>query len=115
MKDVRLGESLWSEWAGEGFSAETSGKSIYYTIDHVDIENDIVLRALASTLQRDGLADSLSDGFKMIESGAFEFGYCGFLEGETEYTVCDEDAETEYGDYVDEPLPTTWVALENSR
>lgn len=111
MKDVRLGESLWNEWTGEGYDPQGAPELVYYTIDHVDTDNEIVRRALASTLQRDGIADSLSDGFKMLEKGVYEFGFAGYLEGESDYTVCDENAETQYGDYVDEPLPFTWIEL----
>lgn len=115
MKDVRLGESLWKEWEGNGYDPESGSQLVYYTLEHVDTENEIVRRALASTLQRDGVADALSDGFRMIESCHFEFGWAGFIEQETEYTVCDEHAETEYGDYVDDPLPITWAELDYKR
>jgi len=111
MKDIRLGESLWREWEGNGYEPETKADLIYYTIEHIDTDNEIVRRALASTLQRDGVADSLSDGFRMFEDAHYEFGWAGFLDQESEYTVCDEHAETEYGDYVDDPLPMTWVEI----
>lgn len=111
MKDVRVGESLWQEWTGEGYYPSTSSSIIYFTHEYVDIENEIVRRALASTLQRDGICDSLADGFNMIATGRVECGYAGIIEGEKDYTACDEDAETEYGDLVEEPLETTWIEL----
>lgn len=111
MKDVRLGESLWIQWHGNGYISDSGSELIYYTLDHVDIENEIVRRALASTLQRDGICDSLSDGFNIIEKASIEHGYSGIIEGETEYSVCNDDSETEYGDLVEEPLPTTWVEI----
>lgn len=111
MKDVRLGESLWVQWHGNGYASNSSSELVYFTLDHVDLETEIVRRALASTLQRDGICDSLNDGFNMIEKANIEHGYSGIIEGETEYSVCDEDAETEYGDLVEEVISTTWIEL----
>lgn len=111
MKDVRVGESLWQEWTGANYYQATSSSLVYFTHDHVDIENEIVRRALASVLQRDGVCDSLNDGFNRIAQGTVECGYAGIIEGETEYSACDESGETEYGDFVEEPLETTWIEL----
>lgn len=109
MKDVRVGEQLWQQWHGEGYFSDKHSEVIYFTTEHIDIENEIVRRALASTLQRDGIADSLSDGFKMIEQAHIEAGWAGIIEGEKEYYACDENGETEYGDLVEESLPFTWI------
>ena len=111
MKDVRLGESLWSHWEGEGYFSENHSDLVYVTHDHVESDNEIVLRALASTLQRDGVVDSLGDGFKALEGALWDFGYSGYVDGDTQLFACDEDGETEYGDYVDQSLPTTWVEI----
>lgn len=111
MKDVRLGESLWVQWHGNGYASSSGSELVYFTLDHVDLETEVVRRALASTLQRDGICDSLLDGFNMIEKATLEHGYSGIIEGETEYSVCDDTSETEYGDFVEEPLPTTWIEL----
>jgi hypothetical protein len=45
MKDNRAGESLWDEWYGEGYNADLEDVLVYYTFDHVDINNDVVKRA----------------------------------------------------------------------
>lgn len=112
MKDKRLGESLWNQWTGEGYYAQSViYELLYFTEGHVDTENEIVRRALASTLQRDGIADSLSDGFQLIADAHFEAGWAGILEGENDYTFCDESGETEYGDYVEEVIEITWVEI----
>lgn len=111
MKDVRVGESLWQQWHGEGYEAETDAEVIYFTNDHVDVDNELVRRALASTLQRDGIADSLSDGFKMVENSYIDIGWAGIIEGETEYWACTEDGETEYGDLVENSHPVTWIEI----
>lgn len=109
MRDIRHGEHLWNSWEGEGYFSDTHSELIYFTIGEMDIDNEIVRRALASTLQRDGIADSLSDGFKMLETSYVQGGFAGLLPDESEYTVCDEEGMTEYGDQVAEPLVVTWV------
>lgn len=109
MRDIRHGEQLWSSWEGEGYFSDTHSELIYFTEGDVDINNEIVRRALASTLQRDGIADSLSDGFKMLEMSVTQGGFAGFLPGETEYSVCDDEGMTEYGDTVENVLEITWV------
>lgn len=112
MKDIRVGESLWIQWDGEGYIQQTLYSDlIYYTIGHVDFENELVRRALASTLQRDGIADSLGDGFNMISDAHVEAGWAGIIEDEINYTFCDETGETEYGQIVNEVIEFTWVEL----
>lgn len=109
MRDVRTGECLWSEWTGFGVPAGAS--TVFYTHEHVDVENDVVRRALASALQRDGSAVSLGDGFRAVESAQVVCGYAGFVDGEIDLSVCDEFGETREGDEVDEVLPITWVTF----
>jgi ABC-type transport system substrate-binding protein len=111
LKDVRVGESLWQQWHGDGYEPETESEIIYFTHDHVDTDNELVRRALASTLQRDGIADSLSDGFKMIEAGYIAIGWAGIIIDESEYWACDENGETEYGDLVENSFPVTWIEI----
>jgi hypothetical protein len=111
MRDIRHGEHLWYCWEGEGYFAETGSDLIYFTVGHVDFDTEVVTRALASTLQRDGIVDSLADGFRMLENSSALQGHVGILEGESVYYVCDEDGETEYGDKVQETLDATWVEL----
>ncbi len=43
------------------------------------MDNDLVSRALASAIQRDGVADSLGDSFKLIENCQITRGWCGIL------------------------------------
>jgi hypothetical protein len=108
MKDSRLGECLWYEWTGEELD---SSNLVFFTEDHVDLENEIVRRALASSLQRDGSADSLGEGFKLIEGSSFDHTYAGEIDGETYYTICDEDGQTRDGDFVDSVVKVTLVYL----
>lgn len=112
MKDSRAGETLWSEWSGNGYHVADSSAFIFHTIGHVDVYHDIVKRALASSIQRHGLVDSLAEAFKLIDYGRTAvLGYCGHLDGDVEYTMCDSDGETVYGDFVDEIFPATWVEI----
>lgn len=111
MKDVRIGESLWTLWGGSGYYPATDSELIYFTEEHVDMDNEIVRRALASTLQRDGISDSLSDGFKLIADSVIEFGWAGMIDGEKEWAVCDEQGETNYGDYVEDIIAITWIEI----
>lgn len=109
MRDLRTGECLWSEWLGDGL--DTASSLVFFTEDHVDVENELVLRALASALQRDGSAVSLGDGYRMVEGAVVEHGYAGFVDGDVDMCVCDELGETREGDEVDEVLRVTWVSL----
>ena len=109
MKDNRIGEALWDEWYGEGYDADLEDIVVYYTFDHVDISHDVVRRALASAIQRDGVVDSLGDGFKAIETAKVVQGWVGFAEGEHVYSVCDYVGETYFGDFVDDVREITWV------
>jgi hypothetical protein len=77
MKDSRIGESLWYTWEGDTSSFDNNSLAIYYTEEHVDLDNEIVRRALASSLQRDGIALSLAQGFQMINHSRISTGYIG--------------------------------------
>jgi hypothetical protein len=111
MKDSRAGQSLWSEWDGLGYEEGSNFDVIFFTEDHVTLEEDVVSRALASCLQRDGIADSLSDGFKMISSSVISNGYAGYVDSDSIYVVCDSEGMTEDGEFVDEIIKITWVEV----
>ena len=84
---------------------------MYFTLGHIDIENEIVRRALASALQRDGIVDSLAIGFKSIDNSVISFGWSGLLEQENERIFCYEDGFTYYGDSVEESQETTYIEI----
>jgi hypothetical protein len=109
MKDKRPGEHLWIEWTGDGYFS--SSTVVFFTTEHVDVENEVVRRALASSIQRSGIVDSLGDGFALIENASIEFSYGGIVEAELEYSICDELGETHYGDEVEEVYEITLVSL----
>jgi len=112
MNDGRQGESLWSEWLGEDYATFSSGNLVFFTFDHVDLELDIVRRALASALQREGVCDSLGDGYRAVDTAEVTHGHVGYLDEEDELHVCDDHGETYYGDEVSEVLEATWVAID---
>jgi len=109
LKDERLGESLWEEWDGDGYNTFYDNSIVYMTYDWVDLGEEIVRRALASCLQRDGVSDSLSDGFKMLEVSRTALGFIGFLDGEKYPVVVDENGLTEDGDIASDVCMVTWV------
>lgn len=111
MKDSRKGEALWKEWTGDGYDTAYEDSVIFFTDEHVDIENEVVRRALASTIQRDGLTTSLGLGFKALEDAQVSFGYAGEIDGDIDLTVCDEEGETCTGDVVDHVVPITFVEV----
>ena len=77
----------------------------------VDTTNEVVRRALASALQRDGLVHSLGDGFRLLENCVVDYMHCGYLEGELQYIVCSSEGETRYGDFVEKPLEITLIEI----
>ena len=109
MKDKRHGDQLWLEWEGEGL--ESSSDIQYYTIEHVSLDEEIVRRALASTLQRDGVADSLADGFKLLDGVEIESSWAGPVDEEFGLTICNSEGETFYGEVVSTPFPVTIVYI----
>jgi hypothetical protein len=110
MRDLRTGECLWSEWTGDGLDVDSS-EPVFFTEGYVDIEHEVVSRALASALQRDGSAVTLGDGYKLVDRATVICGYAGFVDGDIHLEVCDETGETREGDEVDEVLEITWVSF----
>jgi hypothetical protein len=112
MKDSRIGETLWSEWFGNGYNKGTPKALVFYTEDHVDIHNEVVRRALASAIQRDGTTDSLGEAFRLLDGPVLvSHGFAGFLDDGEELSLCDKDAMTIYEDEVDSVLQITWVEI----
>ena len=112
MKDSRIGETLWSEWSGYDSPIDSTDFT-FFTEEHVDVNNDVVKRALASCIQREGLVDSLGEAFRCIESESFISveGYAGHIDGDTELTFCDSDLMTASGEAVDELVSITLVGF----
>ncbi len=102
MKNDRVGEWLWEEWDGNGNVDGSSDllDTVYCTYDWVEVDDSLVKRALASCLQRDGIVDSLSDGFRVAESASVIKTYVGCIDEEKVPTLCKENGETFLGDVV---------------
>jgi hypothetical protein len=111
MKDSRVGQCLWSIWEGFGYSEEIPNSITYYTEDHVDIEHEVVRKALASLIQREGLVYSLAQGFQAIDSGMVTQGWIGFYEEELYQEVCDEEGYTLQGAKLANVTPVTFVEV----
>lgn len=111
VRDSRIGECLWSEWTGDGLDLSVVDPLVFYTEGHVDIEHEVVRRALASALQRDGSADSLGQGYRLVEAAVITQGYAGVVDGAREFHACDEEGYTPHGDQVDSLTPVTWVEV----
>jgi len=111
MIDRRPGEGLWMEWPGEGYESNRLSSLVFYTEEHVDVNHDVVKKALASALQRDGSVDSLGDAYRSIERGQITLAYAGSVGGELYLTICDDTGETNYGDQVDQIIPITLVEV----
>jgi hypothetical protein len=111
MKDSRIGECLWSMWEGEGYNPGFSSSIVYYTEGHVDLDHEVVKKALASSIQRDGIVYSLFEAFTSIDSGINSQGWVGSFSGEIYQEVCDQDGNTESGSSVDNLIPVTFVEV----
>lgn len=112
MKDSRKGEALWFEWDGDGYvNVYHSDAIVFYTEEHVDVEHEVVRRALASTIQRDGIVDSLSEAFGLLLSSHTSLLYCGVVSGEAYPVICSEDGTTDDGEVVDEVVSITVVEI----
>ena len=42
-KDTRPGEELWCEWSGSGYEKTNPESTVYYTLDHVDMDGPLLL------------------------------------------------------------------------
>ena len=111
MKDSRIGESLWYSWEGSGYVPGLDDSIIYCTETHVDVEHEIVRKALASCIQRDGVVFSLSQGFQAIDSGIVFHGWAGSFQGEIYQEICDDTGKTLDGLQLSNVTPITIVEV----
>jgi hypothetical protein len=111
MKDSRIGECLWSAWEGEGYSSGFNSSIVYYTEGHVDLEEDVVKKALASSIQRDGIVYSLFEAFNLVDAGIKSQGWAGSFPGEIYQEVCDDSGMTYSGSVIEQIVPITFVEV----
>lgn len=112
MKDSRIGESLWAIWDGLGYTPAFPDSVTYYTTEHVDVEHELIRKALASSIQRDGLTYSLYEAFQAIDSGVVSQGWFGTAEGELHEEICSEVGETIDGTVLTTKSPATFVEVQ---
>jgi hypothetical protein len=106
----RKGETLWSEWDGNGYTQTLIGSIIFCTEGHISLSEGVIFSALASAVQREGVCDSISQASTAIQPFSTTMGFAGEVDG-LEFSVCDKEGETFYGDIVDEIIPFTWVEV----
>ena len=111
MKDSRIGEALWKEWTGNGYDTIEKDSITFFTNSYIDITVDVVRRALASAIQRDGITSSLREAFELLDRAHIRFGYAGIVDGDREYTKCSPYGETHKGDIVEKVIPVTFVEI----
>lgn len=114
MKDSRIGESLWSIWDGQGYTSSYADSIIYSTNGHVDIEHELVRRALASSIQREGIAYSLGESFRLIDQAVVSCGWVGISEDSIDEIICSESGESEDGSILQNVDAITFVEVPNN-
>lgn len=107
----RLGDNLWQEWTGDGYEPSDPDAVVYYIMDFIEPSNEYAERALVSRIQRDGVVDSVRDGFNLLESMEHSHGYVTTPTGERDMVVCELDGSTAFGESVEAVLPITWVEV----
>jgi hypothetical protein len=111
MKHDRPGDWLWLEWDGDEYEPQDANAVVYVTYGEMDMDDDLVRRALASALQRDGVAQSLGHGFRMVDIATVSRGHAGTVGSSRHPSVCDEFGLTHLGDPVDSKVVATWVEI----
>ena len=101
MKNDRQGETLWHEWDGDGYDSVNQNSVVYYTFGRVDTAHEVVRRALASAVQRDGVAESLSKAYMSIDDSTLFYGHVGVVDGAPFESLCSDTGETFFGDLVE--------------
>lgn len=112
MKDSRIGESLWSSWEGDGYVNYLGSPVVYYTEGHVDVDHELIKKALASLIQRDGIVYSLFEAYNLIDSAAVSHSWAGSFPDEVYPELCNEEGRTARGALLKVFVPVTFVELE---
>jgi len=101
VSDSRPGDSFWFPWDGEEYQYSLPDPYIYQTEGHVDLEHEVVRKALASSIQRDGIAYSLGAAYQMIDQSVYTQTYGGAVGGD--HVRCIVDYKTGLSIYSQEP------------
>lgn len=112
MKDIRIGESLWFIWDGDEYEPQNAENYLYYTEDHIELEEEVVINALASSLQRDGVTYSMGQGVNLLNSAIVVKTFVGFIDGDYQPTICTEDGVSVFsGIDLESVIPITLVEV----
>jgi hypothetical protein len=87
-------EPTWLIWEGNDFPSKFDSESVvFYISEHLYLDEDnVAKKSLAKQLQLEGIVDSLSEGFKLIDSGNLSRAGYFYEDGEDLYpTYCDND------------------------
>jgi hypothetical protein len=110
MKDSRIGETLWSQWLGNSHHSQVTSALIYVTDEQVDVHDEVIRRALASAIQRDGIVDSLGQAFSLLDGKTTsQHAFAGHVDGDPDLTICDKDGMTLHGELVENVFFITLV------
>lgn len=89
-------EPVWLIWEGDSFPRKFGSDSlIFYLSEHIYLDSDDIARkSLAKQLQREGVVDSLSESYKLIDiSWASRAGFY-YEDGDDRFPIyCDESDE----------------------
>jgi len=112
VKDIRIGESLWFIWDGDEYEPNNAENYLYYTEDHVDLEEDVVINALASSMQRDGITYSMGQGAQLLNSATVVKTFAGSIDGDYQLTICFENGTSVFsGVELENVIPITIVEV----
>lgn len=109
MASNRFSADTWLEWDGYDFPATSDDSVVFFIPGTVDIEKWPVRKALAVSIHRSGIVDSLGDAYEAVENARVVYG---------EMTVVGEDIVLTFFNpdvmYEDRVIPAraTWVELE---
>lgn len=102
------------EWDGNDYSPELDDPIIYYTIGNIDPNHEVIKRALASAIQRDGIAVSLGEANKLIDSGHCVHGHGVHAGGAYEFSFYEDEYISYPGVETDSPADLTFVEISDA-
>ena len=114
MGNAQTGESLWLPWEGEDSTSEKLEGELFYTLGHVDLDDETVRASLAVALQRTGVVDGLGRAFSALnDPGSLSHHwYMGHVGGEFTPAICNHDGVTIYDEEIDEDQPQAITLVE---
>lgn len=100
------------EWEGNNLPQENPESVVYYTHTWVDLDIEVVRRALASALQRSGSVEGLGDAFRSLETARITQGVAVHIGGDYEWSFSDLETVFEDASDVSDETAMTWVEID---